>query len=332
MGIKDLTKVICDNAPNSVSEHDLKYYFGRKVAIDASMSIYQFLIAVRQDGSQLSNDAGETTSHLLGMFYRTIRMVENGIKPIYVFDGKPPEMKGDELQKRTDRRIEAKTELDKAVETGDTETIDKLNRRLVKVSKEQTDECKKLLRLMGIPIIEAPGEAEAQCAALVNAGVVYGAATEDMDTLTFGSNVLLRHMTKMPIKEFRLADVLQGMKLNKNEFVDLCILLGCDYCPTIKGIGPKKAYELIKTYHSIEEILKHIDAKLVANFFTITWSDPDEEGLVEFLVRTKNFNEVRVRNGAAKLMKARHTATQGRIDNFFTVVPATNKRKVRILK
>ncbi|GFR74409.1 flap endonuclease 1, partial [Elysia marginata] len=96
MGIQGLTKLLGDHAPASMKEGDIKNFFGRKVAIDASMSIYQFLIAVRQDGSQLTNEEGETTSHLMGMFYRTIRMVENGIKPVYVFDGKPPEMKSGE--------------------------------------------------------------------------------------------------------------------------------------------------------------------------------------------------------------------------------------------
>jgi len=94
MGIKGLTALLSQHAPASIREHDIKNLFGRKVAIDASMSIYQFLIAVRQkDGEMLTNDAGETTSHLMGFFYRTIRIVENGIKPAYVFDGKPPEMK-----------------------------------------------------------------------------------------------------------------------------------------------------------------------------------------------------------------------------------------------
>lgn len=94
MGIKGLTGLISQHAPAAIKEHDIKTLFGRKVAIDASMSIYQFLIAVRQkDGEMLTNDAGETTSHLMGFFYRTIRIVENGIKPAYVFDGKPPELK-----------------------------------------------------------------------------------------------------------------------------------------------------------------------------------------------------------------------------------------------
>lgn len=94
MGIKGLTALLSEHAPKAIVEHDIKTLFGRKVAIDASMSIYQFLIAVRQrDGEMLTNDAGETTSHLMGFFYRTIRIVENGIKPAYVFDGRPPELK-----------------------------------------------------------------------------------------------------------------------------------------------------------------------------------------------------------------------------------------------
>lgn len=98
MGIKGLSGLIAENAPNAIKSNDIKSYFGRKVAIDASMSIYQFMVAVRQqDGGALQNEAGETTSHLMGMFYRTVRMVDNGIKPVYVFDGKPPVMKSGEV-------------------------------------------------------------------------------------------------------------------------------------------------------------------------------------------------------------------------------------------
>ncbi|KHJ84353.1 XPG I-region [Oesophagostomum dentatum] len=119
---------------------------------------------------------------------------------------------------------------------------------------------------MGVPIVEAPCEAEAQCAALVKAKKVYGTATEDMDALTFGSDVLLRHMTfaeakKMPIKEFSLSRILTDFDMTKEQFIDLCILLGCDYCETIRGIGPKKAFELIKTYGDIDTILENIDQK-----------------------------------------------------------------------
>ena len=195
MGILGLSKLVADVVPHAIKENEIKNYFGRKVAIDASMSLYQFLIAVRSEGNQLTNAEGETTSHLMGTFYRTIRMIDNGIKPVYVFDGKPPNMKSGELEKRTERREEAEKALEKAKEVGDAEEMDKQNRRLVKVGKSHVEDCKKLLTLMGVPYIQAPCEAEAQCAELVKSGKVYAVGTEDMDALTFGSKVLLRHLT-----------------------------------------------------------------------------------------------------------------------------------------
>lgn len=184
---------------------------------------------------------------------------------MYVFDGKPPDLKASELNKRQERREEAEKALAKATEAGDTAEIDRFNRRLVKVTRHHAEEAKKLLSLMGVPYIDAPCEAEAQCAALVKAGLVYATATEDMDALTFGSNVLLRHLTfsearKMPVQEIHLNKVLEGLALSQKEFIDLCILLGCDYTESIRGIGPKRAIELIKKHRNIENILKNIDS------------------------------------------------------------------------
>ncbi|MFT7816039.1 flap endonuclease 1 [Arapaima gigas] len=356
MGIHGLAKLIADQAPSAIKEHDIKSYFGRKIAIDASMSIYQFLIAVRQDGNVLQNEDGETTSHLMGMFYRTIRMLESGIKPVYVFDGKPPELKSGELTKRGERRAEAEKLLAQAQETGrEQENIDKFSKRLVKVTKQHNDECKKLLTLMGVPYIEAPCEAEASCAALVKAGKVYATATEDMDGLTFGTNVLLRHLTaseakKLPIQEYHFSRILQDMGLTHEQFIDLCILLGCDYCGTIKGIGPKRAIDLIRQHNSIEEILDNIDLAKhpvpedwlyrearelflkpeVVNCASIElkWREPDEEGLVQFMCAEKQFSEDRIRNGCKKILKSRQGSTQGRLDTFFTVTGSlSSKRK-----
>jgi flap endonuclease-1 len=173
MGITNLAKLIGDCAANAIKENEMKNYFGtfflffyfillkfikilkgRKIAIDASMCIYQFLIAVRQDGNALTNENGETTSHLMGMFYRTIRLMDNGIKPLYVFDGKPPTLKGGELQKRKERRAEAEENLEKATEAGDAESVEKFSRRLVKVTTEHADDCRKLLKLMGVPYVD----------------------------------------------------------------------------------------------------------------------------------------------------------------------------------
>ncbi|XP_069044219.1 flap endonuclease 1 [Lepisosteus oculatus] len=355
MGIHGLAKLIADQAPGAIKENDMKNYFGRKIAIDASMSIYQFLIAVRLDGNVLHNEEGETTSHLMGMFYRTIRMLENGIKPVYVFDGKPPELKSGELAKRGERRAEAEKQLAKAQEAGEQENIEKFNKRLVKVTPQHNEECKKLLSLMGVPYIEATCEAEASCAALVKAGKVYATATEDMDGLTFGTTVLLRHLTaseakKLPIQEFHFNRVLQDMGLTHEQFVDLCILLGCDYCGTIKGIGPKRAIDLIRQHGCIEEILENIDSSkhpapepwlykearalflnpdvVQGESVELRWSEPDEEGLLRFMCGEKQFSEDRIRNGCRKIAKSRQGSTQGRLDSFFTVTGSlSSKRK-----
>lgn len=350
MGIHGLTKVIADNAPNSRKEYDIKDLFGRKVAIDASMFIYQFLIAVRQqDGMQLANELGETTSHLVGIFYRTIRMCDNGLKPVYVFDGKPPEMKSGELKKRTLRRDDAQAKLNEALEQGDKAEADRFSRRLVKVTPQHNSDCQKLLSLMGIPYVIAPSEAEAQCAIMAKAGLVYGAGSEDMDTLSFGSPVLLRHLNfsesrKMPIVEFSLPKVLEGLNFTMDQFVDLCILLGCDYLEGIKGLGPQGALRLMREHGSIESILEEIkdmpkytipsdwDYVRAREMFkepeatpgseiSLQWKEPDIEGCVKFLCEEKGFNEDRIRSSLKKLEKASKASVQVRIDSFFKVTP-----------
>ena len=123
MGIKGLYQVLKEHCPEAIKEGEIKNQFGRKVAIDASMSLYSFLVAVRSDGQQLMNETGETTSHLMGLFYRTLRIVDNGIKPLYVFDGAPPKLKSGELAKRFARKSEAQENHDEAKETGTAEDV-----------------------------------------------------------------------------------------------------------------------------------------------------------------------------------------------------------------
>ncbi|KAB0389807.1 hypothetical protein E2I00_000543, partial [Balaenoptera physalus] len=291
MGIQGLAKLIADVAPSAIRENDIKSYFGRKVAIDASMSIYQFLIAVRQGGDVLQNEEGE---------------------------------------------------------------VEKFTKRLVKVTKQHNDECKHLLSLMGIPYLDAPSEAEASCAALVKAGRVYAAATEDMDCLTFGSPVLMRHLTaseakKLPIQEFHLSRILQELGLSQEQFVDLCILLGSDYCETIRGIGPKRAVDLIQKHKSIEEIVRRLDPNkypvpenwlhkeaqqlflepevLDPESVELKWSEPNEEELVKFMCGEKQFSEERIRSGVRRLSKSRQGSTQGRLDDFFKVTGSLSSAK-----
>uniref|UniRef100_G3SG26 Flap endonuclease 1 n=1 Tax=Gorilla gorilla gorilla TaxID=9595 RepID=G3SG26_GORGO len=307
MGIQGLAKLIADVAPSATRENDIKSYFGRNVAIDASMSIYQFLIAVRQGGDVLQNEEGETTSHLIGMFYRTIRVMENSIKPMYVFEGKPPQLKSGELAK-------CKKELQQAQAAGAEQVVEKFTKWLVKVTKQHNDECKHLLSLMGIPYLDALSEAEASCAALVKAGKVYPVATEDMDCFTFGSPVLMQHLTaseakKLPIQEFHLSWILQD-----------------DYCESIWSIGPKRAVDLIQKHKSIEEIVRRLDPNkyplpenrlhkeayqlflepevLGPESVELKWSEPNEEELVKLVCGEKQFSEERIHSGVKRLSKS----------------------------
>lgn len=355
MGIKGLNSIITEHVPSAIRKSDIKAFFGRKVAIDASMSLYQFLIAVRQqDGGQLSTETGETTSHLMGMFYRTLRMIDNGIKPCYVFDGKPPVLKSHELDKRTSRREETEKKLAEATEEAEKM---KHERRLVKVSKEHNDEAKKLLELMGIPYVNAPGEAEAQCAELAKKGKVYAAASEDMDTLCYRTPYLLRHLTfsearKEPIHEINTEIVLQGLELTIDQFIDLSIMLGCDYCDSIKGVGPVTALKLMKEHGSLEKIVEYIESGeannkwkvpenwpykearelfvkpdvIDANEIDLKWTPPKEDELIQYLCHEKKFSEERVRSGIKRLQKGLKSGVQGRLDGFFKVVPKTKEQ------
>ncbi|KAL3805415.1 hypothetical protein ACHAWO_006219 [Cyclotella atomus] len=268
MGIKNLAKLLSDEAPSSIKSVPLSSLSGRRLAIDASMAIYQFLIAVRSAGASgnpammLTNADGETTSHIQGIFNRTIRFYVEGIRPVYVFDGKPPQFKSGELMKRREKREKAEEALKAAVEGGDVEEQEKQEKRLVRAGTRENEDCMRLLRLMGVPVIKAPCEAEAQAADLAKKGKVYAAATEDMDALTFASPILIRKMTfasssgKVEVQQISYDKAIEGLQLTHDQFVDLCILLGCDYCDTIKGIGPKTALKLIREHGCIEEILK----------------------------------------------------------------------------
>ncbi|KAF1880297.1 hypothetical protein Lal_00048933 [Lupinus albus] len=360
MGIKGLTKLLADNAPKSMKENKFESYFGRKIAIDASMSIYQFLIVVGRIGTEtLTNEAGEVTSHLQGMFSRTIRLLEAGIKPVYVFDGKPPELKKQELAKRYSKRAEATEGLTEAIEADNKEDIEKFSKRTVKVTKQHNDDCKRLLRLMGVPVVEAlasTGTLRSRgtvCCTLqswkgkfIPALVfVYAVASEDMDSLTFGAPKFLRHLMdpsskKVPVMEFEIEKILEGLNMTMDQFIDLCILSGCDYCENIRGIGGISALKLIRQHGSIENILENINKEryqiaddwpyqearrlfkeptvlIEEEELNLKWSAPDEEGLITFLVNENGFNNDRVTKAIEKIKAAKNKSSQGRLESFF---------------
>lgn len=354
MGIKRLSKLIKTYCPGSVHNHELKYYSGYKIAIDASMCIYQFLVAVRAEGQSLSW-GDSTTSHISGIFYRSIRWIENGIIPVFVFDGIPPEAKIHEFEKREKRRQDISEKLHDAIEKQDQMLMSKYDRMNVKMEKIHIEECQKILQLLNIPYVIAPSEAEAYCAWLCKSKFVDAVATEDMDTLCFGSPILLRNFNtalsqKLPVEEYNLHKILEDLEFTMEQFVDLCILLGCDYSSTIKGIGMKRAFEYIKKYKSIDNLLEIIDfpdnfkykeARTI--FFTLgtdtlnslttehpittnieTWdliaidsSSINIDGVIDFLCNEKGFDKGRVEAGIKKLQKQKRINKQTRIDSFF---------------
>ncbi|KAG9391069.1 Flap endonuclease, FEN1 [Carpediemonas membranifera] len=347
MGIKNLRSII---PPECVKERQVEDFFGYWIAIDASMFLYQSLVAIRQGSDVLADANGNPTSHLQGLFWRSIRFLERGIKPVYVFDGKPPEMKAGELKKRKERKQAAEQRVVESKEVGDAEEEVKAAKQTVRLSQQNQDEAKHLLRLMGIPVVEAKGEAEAQCVQMCKDGLVAAVATEDMDALTFGCPKLVRRFMapekkKIAVHEYRVSDLLAAMDLTMDQFVDVCIMCGCDYTETIPGIGPKKALDGIKEHKSIEAVLTHLSAKQQEaynpdNFryeearrlfkqpevtpsdelkSVLAISKPKKEELLKFLVDEKMFNPERVESGLKRIVASKGKAGQTRLDSFFKV-------------
>ncbi|ASJ16959.1 flap structure-specific endonuclease [Thermococcus chitonophagus] len=326
-------------------EIELENLYGKKVAIDALNAIYQFLSTIRQrDGTPLMDSKGRITSHLSGLFYRTINLMEAGIKPAYVFDGKPPEFKKKELEKRKEAREEAEVKWREALAKGDIEEARKYAQRATRVNEMLIEDAKKLLELMGIPVVQAPSEGEAQAAYMASKGHVYASASQDYDSLLFGAPRLVRNLTitgkrKLPGKNVYvevkpelvvLEEVLSSLKLTREKLIELAILVGTDYNPGgIKGIGPKKALEIVR--HSKDPLAKfqkqsEVDLYAIKEFFLnppvtdeykLQWKEPDEEGILKFLCDEHDFSEERVKNGLERLKKAVRAGRQSTLESWF---------------
>jgi flap endonuclease-1 len=253
MGIKNLLKFLSEH-PDIINKQNHKQYYGKKIAIDISILIYQVVIAIRNSGSDLTNNKGEITSHILGLFNKTISFLENGIIPVFVFDGKPPRLKYKILEARKQVRQKA------LIKLSDAQTdVDKIKylKRSVFISREQMNQCRELLTLMGIPYINAPQEADSQLAYLCKQNIVYAVLTEDMDILTFGSPRIIRNLTsskKIPL-EIELSKILETLNITYNEFIELCILFGCDYCHNLTDIKTNVIFTFYMKNKTIEKTL-----------------------------------------------------------------------------
>ncbi|KYH41355.1 MAG: endonuclease [Candidatus Bathyarchaeota archaeon B63] len=329
---------------------DLKTLSGKIIAIDAYNALYQFLAIIRQpDGTPLKDRSGRVTSHLSGLFYRTCNLLEMGIKPIYVFDGVPPEMKEAEIMRRSKIKEAADAKYAKALREGKIEEARMYAQMTSRLKDYMAEDSKKLLSRMGVPWIQAPSEGEAQAAHLTKRGDADYCASQDFDSLLFGAPRLLRNLTisgrrKLPRKRVyveitpeivEMSRVLEELGVTHDQLIDIGILVGTDFNPDgIKGIGPKTALKLVKKYGTLERVLENIkgaefpvDPKEIKEFFlrpevtddyTLAWRDPDVDGIIDFLCGEKDFSEKRVHRaleraiGGMKKAKARTT-----LDSWF---------------
>ncbi len=332
MGV-NLRDLIPDKAIKVI---ELKELRGKIIAIDAYNALYQFLTAIRQpDGTPLKDRLGRITSHLSGLFYRTINIMENGVKPVYVFDGKPPELKKMEIERRKKVKEEAVKKYEEALAKGDLEAAKRYAQMSSKLTEPMVEDAKKLLTAMGIPWVQAPAEGEAQAAYMARRGDVYASASQDYDSLLFGAPRLVRNLTitgrrKLPRKNvyveikpeiIELDVLLKELGITREQLVDIAILLGTDYNPEgVRGVGPKTALKLVKTYGSIEKALKAlprhefpVDPLKIKEYFLnppvidnykLEWREPDEKAVIDILVKEHDFSLERVKNALNRLKTA----------------------------
>ena len=308
---------------------------GKSIAIDAYNALYQFLAIIRQpDGTPLKDSTGRITSHLSGLLYRTSNLVEMGIKPIYVFDGTPPTLKEVEIKRRMKAKEEALIKYEKALKEGKIEEARTYAQATSRLKDYMAEDSKHLLDLMGIPWVQAPSEGEAQAAHIVKRGDADYCASQDYDSLLFGAPRLVRNVTisgrrKLPGRNVyievapeivELEAVLKECGITHEQLIDVGILIGTDFNPNgVKGLGPKTALKLIKEYGSIEEALPHLEnaefpvepRKIreiflhpkVTDNYRIEWREPDDEGVVDFICRQRDFSENRVRKALEKMRR-----------------------------
>ncbi len=327
---------------------DLK---GKVIAIDAFNALYQFLTTIRQqDGTPLMDSQGRITSHLSGLFYRNINLLTEGINLIYVFDGEPPELKLKEIEERQKAKQIAQEKFEEAKEKEDESGMRKYSAQTVKLTKEIIEESKELLNAMGIPTIQASGEGEAEAALIARHGFAWASASQDYDSLLFGTPKLIRNLTlsrkrktssgsivDTSIELIEFEDVLNKLQIDREQLICLAILVGTDYNPGgVKGIGQKRALEIVQKYQfpfAIFEYVKNspkytidFDWQEVFKQFKEFKSEtkekiiqlkPDKEKIMELMVKKHDFSEERINNALDKIKNLEEERKQKTMKDFF---------------
>ena len=301
---------------------------GRTLAVDGNGELYQFLALIRlRDGTPLQDSKGRTTSHLSGLFYRTTRLIaEHALQLVFVFDGPPPTLKAREIAKRREVKTRYEEERASALARGDLAEAYSKATMTSRLTKAMIAEARELLRLMGVPTVQAPSEGEAQAAHMAAISPdIWAAASKDYDSLLFGAPRLVRFLT-ISGKEFlpsqgtfrpivpetiELDRLLEGWSITRESLIDLAILVGTDFNDGVKGIGPKKALKLVQQHGRIENMPDEIQSAIgdpdfvdairriyshpdVTDEFDIRPAEPDLSGIIKFLCDEREFSRERV--------------------------------------
>ena len=318
------------------------------VAIDAFNTLYQFLTTIRQlDGTPLMDKKGNITSHLSGLFYRNINLLQEEIKPVYIFDGIPPELKQEEIKKRKEAKRIAEQKFKEAKEKHDISEMKKYSGRFVKITNEIIQQSKELLEALGIPVIQAPSEGEAEAAVLARAKRVWAAASQDYDALLYATPYLIRNLVSTKRKKtssglyvdikpelIEFQQVLNQLQIDKDQLICLAILVGTDYNPGgVMGIGQKRALEIVQRYKYPVEIFKQTKKKFD---FIFDWQEifkqfheyessymediefkkVDEDKVREILL-SHDFAENRINLGLQRLRAIDESKKQRGLSDFF---------------
>ena len=326
----------------------LEAFSSKVIAVDAYNAIYQFLASIRgPDGLQLADSEGRITSHLSGLLYRNINFLSLGIKPVYVFDGKPPSLKTAEIERRKQIKKDATVKYEKAIADGNMEDARKFAQQTTSMKDGMVKESKQILTFFGIPYIDAPSEGEATAAHLTNTGQAYASASQDFDSILCGAKRLIRNFTnsgrrKIPNRNtfveiepelIETQKTIDALGVSREQLVDIGILIGTDFNPNgFERIGPKTALKMIKQHSRLEDIpqiqeqLQAIDYEqirkiflepLVANVDEIVFGNVDYDGMMNYLVKERSFSEDRIQSSLNRLKKALEKKSHN-LDQWFS--------------
>ena len=324
---------------------------GKILAVDAFNVLYMFTTTIRgPDGAPLMDSKGRITSHLTGLFSRFSNLMEKGLKFVFVFDGKSPELKREEQNRRRKLKEEAKALYEEAKQAQDVENMKKFAARSVFLTDDMIREAKSLISAMGMPIVDAPSEGEAQAAHIVKRGDAFAVLSQDADSLLSGAPLMVRNLSitarrKMPgqfnhksadPELINLKDNLDFLKISQDQLIALSILVGTDYnYGGIKGIGPKKAIKLIEKFgddfdaifveakwddhydFSWKKIFDIIKNMPVTDDYKLEFNDPDPDKIKELLVDEHDFSLERVNSTLLKLEEYKKMNAQKGLSDFF---------------